>query len=203
MPISGFVTFDIVQGRTRSSSSAAFERGTWWLAARTSLHHDWYVEAGDLTTEQWKLLAQAAKWAKSHEKVFRFSRMIGGDPKKGEVYGFAAFDAGAGTLALRNPSDKERPFEGRLADLLDLSDSERPRAYQLRSVFGATEPLEGRRSATDTLRIELPAFAVAVFEVDEPTEHRLTDLDTTRMLKRGACVKNGKVSDTARQRKDF
>ena len=27
MPISGFVTFDIVQGRTRSSSRAAFERG--------------------------------------------------------------------------------------------------------------------------------------------------------------------------------
>ena len=104
MPISGFVTFDIVQGRTRSSSREAFERGAWWLAARTSLHHDWYVEAGDLTTQQWKLLAQAAKWAKAHEKVFRFGRMIGGDPRKGEVYGFAAFDAGAGTLALRNPS---------------------------------------------------------------------------------------------------
>ena len=84
--------------------------------------------------------------------------MIGGDPKKGEVYGFAAFDAGAGTLALRNPSDKPRRFEGRLADLLDLSDAERRRAYQLRGVFGATKPLEGRRSATDILRIELPAF---------------------------------------------
>ena len=57
MPISGFVTFDIVQGRTRSSSRAAFERGAWWLAARTSLHHDWYVEAGDLTAEEWRLLA--------------------------------------------------------------------------------------------------------------------------------------------------
>ncbi|MHB1034281.1 MAG: alpha-amylase family protein [Pirellulales bacterium] len=169
MPISGFVTFDIVQGRTRSSSRAAFERGAWWLAARTSLHHDWYVEAGDLTAEEWKVLAHAAKWAKSHETVFRLSRMIGGDPKKGEVYGFAAFEAGAGTLALRNPSDKQRWFEGRLADLLDLSDGERRRAYQLRGVFGATKPLEGRRAATDALRIKLPAFAVAVLEVDGRT----------------------------------
>ena len=94
---------------TPRSSREAFERGAWWLAARTSLHHDWYVEAGDLTTQQWKLLAQAAKWAKAHEKVFRFGRMIGGDPRKGEVYGFAAFDAGAGTLALRNPSGQAAP----------------------------------------------------------------------------------------------
>ena len=123
MPISGFVTFDIVHGRTQNSGRAAFERGVWWLAARTSLHHDWYLEAKDLTTEQWKLLARAAKWAKAHETVFRFSRMIGGNPKKAEIYGFAAFDDGAGTLAIRNPSDKPRRFESRLADLLDLSDA--------------------------------------------------------------------------------
>jgi hypothetical protein len=169
MPISGFVTFDMVQGRTGSSSREAFERGAWWLAARTSLHHDWYVEAGDLTAQQWTLLARAAKWAKMHETVFRFGRMIGGDPRRGEVYGFAAFDAGAGTLALRNPSDQQRQFESQLANLLDLSGRERRRTYQLRGVFGATKPLEGRRAATETLRIELPAFGIAVFEVEGRT----------------------------------
>ena len=153
MPISGFVTFDIVQGRTRSSSREAFERGAWWLAARTSLHHDWYVEAGDLTTDQWKLLAQAAKWAKAHEKVFRFGRMIGGDPRKGEVYGFAAFDAGAGTLALRNPSGQVRRFEGRLADLLDLSAARAPprlsTARRLRSDRAAGRAAAGLRYVAD------------------------------------------------------
>ena len=93
--------------------------------------------------------------------------MIGGDPRKGEVYGFAAFDAAAGTLALRNPSGQTRRFEGRLADLLDLSAAQRRRAYQLRGVFGATGPLAGRRPASDTLRIDLPAFAVTVLEVNE------------------------------------
>ena len=145
MPVSGFVTFDIVQGRTKSSSVEAFERGAWWLAARTSLHHDWYVEAGDFTTEQWRLLARVSQWAKAHERVFRFSRMIGGDPRRGEVYGFAAFDAGAGTLALRNPSAEPRTFVATLADLLDLSKAQRLRAYQLRGVFGPTRSLEGRQ----------------------------------------------------------
>ncbi|MBM3335612.1 hypothetical protein FJY63_13215, partial [Candidatus Sumerlaeota bacterium] len=60
MPMSAFVTFDIVQGRTKASSAKAFECGVWWLAARTSLHHDWYVQASDLTAEEWRLLARAA-----------------------------------------------------------------------------------------------------------------------------------------------
>ena len=74
--------------------------------------------------------------------------MIGGNPKKGEVYGFAAFDAGVGTLALRNPSDKQRLFEGRLADLLDLSDAERLRLSTAGRVWGdeaAGRPATGHR----------------------------------------------------------
>jgi hypothetical protein len=166
MPMSAFVTFDIVQGRTTGSSKTAFERGVWWLAARTSLHHDWYVQADDLSLAEWKLLARAALWAKKHESVFRWSRMIGGDPRNGEIYGFSAFDAGAGTLALRNPSDKTRAFEGSLADLLDLPMAARAHSYRLRGVYGATKPLEGERPATAPLRLELSPLGIAVFEVE-------------------------------------
>jgi len=166
MPTSAFVTFDIVQGRTTGSSKEAFERGAWWLAARTSLHHDWYVQPSDLSAEEWATLARAAKWAKGHEKVFRWSRMIGGDPGKGEVYGFAAFDGGAGTLALRNPTDKAQTFEASLADALDLPAATRSRSLRLRSVYGATQSLEGDHAATARLRVQLPPLAIAVFEVE-------------------------------------
>lgn len=166
MPMSAFVTFDIVQGRTTGSSKEGFERGVWWLAARTSLHHDWYVQASDLTGEEWKLLARAALWAKGHEKLFRWSRMIGGDPRQGEIYGFSAFDAGSGTLALRNPSDEPRSLESSLAELLDLPTRQRARSYRLHSVHGATRSLEGERPATAPLRVELPALNIAVFEVE-------------------------------------
>ena len=170
MPVSAFVTFDIVQGRTKSSSREAFERGAWWLAARTSLHHDWYVEASDLTPDEWRLLTRASQWAKTQQRVFRFSRMIGGDPRQGEVYGFAAFDAGAGTLALRNPGAEPRVFEGVLADVLGLSQAERQRTYVLNSVIGATDAAAGRREATAPLRVELPGLAIAVWEVASAAE---------------------------------
>jgi hypothetical protein len=166
MPVSAFVTFDIVQDRIAGNRDEVFERGFWWLAARTSLHHDWYFQASDLTLERWKMLARAARWARGHEQLFRFSRMAGGDPRRGEVYGFAAYDTGRGTLALRNPSAERRALESSLAELLELPAADRSRSFELRGVFGETAALAGRRRAAAPLRVELPPLEIAVFEVE-------------------------------------
>jgi hypothetical protein len=165
MPMSAFVTFDIVQDRISQGDDEAFERGFWWLAARTSLHHDWYVQATDLTLEQWKTLARAAHWAKQHERTFRFSRMIGGDPTRGEMYGFSAFDGRHGVLAMRNPSDEPGAVDGTLADWLLLPDKARGRDLRVRGVYGNTGRLDGSHTASAPLRIELAPFQIAVFEV--------------------------------------
>ena len=170
MPMSAFVTFDIVQDRIKGQSDEVFERGAWWLAARTSLHHDWYAQASDLTLERWKILARVARWAKRHEKVFRFSRMVGGDPGRGEIYGFSAYDDGRGTLALRNPGAEARSLEISLADLLGLGDADRRLSFALRGVFGETGRLEGVWPATKSMRVELPPLKIAVLEVG-PADH--------------------------------
>lgn len=166
VPMSAFVTFDIVQGRIAGNRDDVFERGIWWLAARTSLHHDWYIQASDLTPERWKMLARAARWAKSYEKLFQYSRMVGGDPGRGEIYGFSALDNGRGTLALRNPSAEPRTLQSTLAALLDLPEAARSRSFRLRSVFGETRALEGVHQAGVPFLIELPALATAVLEVE-------------------------------------
>jgi hypothetical protein len=167
MPVSAFVTFDIVQGRIHGNRDDVFERGCWWLAARTSLHHDWYIQASDLSLGRWKTLARAARWAKSHEKVFRFSRMVGGDPNQSELYGFSAFDNGQGTLALRNPSDARRVLENSLAKLLDLPESDEYPSFQLKGVYGDTKAWEGTLEGDAPLRIELPPLQIAVWEVEQ------------------------------------
>jgi hypothetical protein len=165
MPIGGFVTFDIVQHRIGGNSDRVFERGFWWLAARTSLHHDWYIQADDLTLERWKMLERAARWAREHEDVFRFGRMIGGDPARGEIYGFAAYDRGHGTLALRNPSGQPKGFDGNLAEILDLPKKDAGETYVLSSVFGLTRAIEGPRRAVDPMHLDLPPFEIAIVEV--------------------------------------
>ncbi|MBN1442176.1 MAG: hypothetical protein JXA90_05670, partial [Planctomycetes bacterium] len=166
MPASAFVTFDIVQHRIAGGDDAVFERGFWWLAARTSLHHDWYIQASDITLDQWKMLARAAKWAKGHEKLFRFGRMVGGDPSKAEVYGFSAWDGEKGTLALRNPSGEPRSLESSLGELLLLPRADESCALEVKGVHGETGQLAGKRGAGDPIELRLPPLAVAIFEVE-------------------------------------
>ncbi|KPJ57859.1 MAG: hypothetical protein AMS16_00530 [Planctomycetes bacterium DG_58] len=166
MPISAFVTFDIVQGRVSGGDDEVFERGCWWLAARTSLHHDWYIQASDLSLERWRILARVAKWARHHEKLFRWSRMVGGDPSRGEIYGFSAYDKGRATLALRNPSSETRTIEGSLDQWLDLPDAARRLSFRPKGVYGHTAALVGVHDAGATLRLELPPLSIAVFEVE-------------------------------------
>jgi hypothetical protein len=166
MPMSAFVIFDIVQDRIAGADDQIFERGFWWLAARTSLHHDWYIQASDLTLKQWKLLARTALWAKQHEQAFRFSRMVGGDPAQGEVYGFSAFDGQRGTLALRNPSDRSQPIQSTLSELLLLPESLRDRTLRLHGVYGQTKALEGTHRASAPFGIDLPGLEISVFEVE-------------------------------------
>ncbi len=165
VPVSAFVTFDVVQNRISGNRDDVFERGAWWLAARTSLHHDWYVQATDLSPERWKTLDRAARWGRTHEKLFQYGRMVGGDPGKGEIYGFSAFDKAGGTLALRNPSAGPRRLGVTLASLVDLPQALRTRTLILRGVYGETRALEGAHLPDAALDINLSPFAVAVLEI--------------------------------------
>jgi len=168
MPASAFVTFDLVAPRMLPADDDTLKRGFWWAAARTSLHHDWYLHPDDLTDMQWRALAEAARWAKLHEREFRFSRMIGGDIRQGEVYGFACFDGHTGTLALRNPSATANTLRGSMREWLDLSPAEERSSLKLTPVFGQTTALDGSHQATEDLRIELPRFGLAIYEISIP-----------------------------------
>jgi hypothetical protein len=119
------------------------------------------------------MLARAALWAKQYEKAFRFSRMVGGDPAKGEVYGFSAFDGQRGTLALRNPSDTSRHLQSTLSELLLLPESLRDRALRLHGVYGQTKALEGTRRASAPLGIDLLGLEISVFEVELEKSDRI------------------------------
>ena len=51
-------------------------------------------------------MAEAAKWSRSNADVLVDTHWIGGDPAKGEIYGWASWSKRKGILSLRNPHDK-------------------------------------------------------------------------------------------------
>ncbi len=70
-----------------------------------------YINAYRMNTHAWDCLADALKWAKSNENVMVDTHWIGGDPVKGEIYGFAAWSPEKAVLTLRNPSSEIKTFE--------------------------------------------------------------------------------------------
>jgi hypothetical protein len=64
-----------------------------------------YINPARMSDGAWDALAEAARWARAKADILADSHWIGGDPAQGEVYGFAAWRAGKGILALRNPDD--------------------------------------------------------------------------------------------------
>jgi hypothetical protein len=79
-----------------------------------------YIQPGKLTAEDWRVLAEAAKWSRANAQVLKDTHWIGGDPAKLEVYGWAAWTAGKGIVVLRNPSDKPQEFSIDVAKALEL-----------------------------------------------------------------------------------
>ena len=65
-----------------------------------------YVTPSLMTEQDWDALAEAAKWSRNNADVLVDTHWIGGDPAKGQIYGWASWSKRKGILSLRNPHDK-------------------------------------------------------------------------------------------------
>jgi len=65
-----------------------------------------YITPSLMRPQDWDALAEAAKWSRSNADVLLDTHWIGGDPAKGEIYGWASWSKKKGILSLRNPHDK-------------------------------------------------------------------------------------------------
>ncbi len=78
-----------------------------------------YITPSLLTSADWDVLAESARWSRQNAETLRDTHWVGGDPGQGEVYGWASWSAKKGILVLRNPTsttkeiriDVEKAFE--------------------------------------------------------------------------------------------
>nr|WP_233175613.1 enterotoxin [Dyella sp. ASV24] len=65
-----------------------------------------YITPDLLSTQDWDVLAEAARWSRTNAGVLKDVHWVGGDPGRLDVYGWAAWTPTKAILTLRNPSDK-------------------------------------------------------------------------------------------------
>jgi hypothetical protein len=125
-----------------------------------------YVTPSLLTERNWYTLAEAANWSRRNADPLVDTHWIGGDPRRLEVYGHAAWSARRGIISLRNPSDKPQSFAIDVARAFELPDGA-SRTYSARSPWVEGRPLApiALRAGTEH-KFDLRPFEVLTLEAD-------------------------------------
>jgi hypothetical protein len=123
-----------------------------------------YIQPARLTTNDWSVLAEAAKWARANADVLVDTHWIGGDPSKLEIYGYASWSPRKGILMLRNPDDQTREFALDVGMAFELPAGAAGK-WTLRSPWA--EDANQRPLAAEAgkpLKLALPPFEVIILE---------------------------------------
>jgi hypothetical protein len=125
-----------------------------------------YITPSRLTTRDWDVLAEAARWSRANEAVLKDTHWIGGDPGKLEVYGWASWNLQKGIVVLRNPSDHAQEFSLDVGRAFELPRNA-PRSYRANSPWAADKasaPMNLRAGHSN--RIHLEPFQVLTLEAE-------------------------------------
>lgn len=96
---------------TPGQDPASFRHEIRMAAGYSSGLGELYITPALMNPAAWDDLAEAIRWARSKQAVAVDSHWIGGDPRKQEIYGFAAWHpTQGGVLTLRNPDDQPQIF---------------------------------------------------------------------------------------------
>jgi hypothetical protein len=107
-PISNMMTHGIIKGTLEKlgGENEPLDKFTdeclLYLARGVSMW-ELYISPDILTESEWNAIAGSIHWAEENFDILKNTEMIGGDPAKGQTYGYAHFKGNRGILALRNP----------------------------------------------------------------------------------------------------
>ena len=168
-PLNALMTQGVAWSRHGSAAERDFDSKGFkddvraFFGSGTSLQ-ELYVQPQRLSTEDWRVLAAAAKWSRAHAGVLVDTHWIGGDPSKLEVYGYASWSQSQGTVMLRNPDDRPREFLLDLGPAFELP-AGAPAGYRLKSPWAEdADKKPPTAEAGRALKLVLQPFEVVIWE---------------------------------------
>lgn len=124
-----------------------------------------YLTPEMMDSRAWDDVAAALRLSHRRADILADAHWVGGDPARGEVYGYAAWRENRGaTLALRNPAATKRSISLRLSDFEPVVQ----RAIHLRAAYADQRVQELELRPDTPLSLETEPFEVLVFEADFP-----------------------------------
>jgi hypothetical protein len=169
-PLNSLMTQGVAYSRQGSAGDPTFDAAGFkddvhaFFGSGTGLQ-ELYIQPGKLTPEDWRVLAEAAKWSRANTDVLVDTHWIGGDPGKQQVYGYASWSARKGIVMLRNPDLQPHDYALDVAAAFELPRGGQTK-YLLKNPWAedASKPAL-RAEAGKPLPITLKPFEILVLDV--------------------------------------
>jgi len=123
-----------------------------------------YVTPQMMSPRAWDVLAECAKWSRANADVLVDVHWFGGDPGKGEIYGYAGWSPRKGILVLRNPADAAASITFDLASAFELPPGSAGEYSLARRWAQPGREVDVRLRADQPWTVEMAPFEVHVLE---------------------------------------
>ena len=135
-----------------------------------------YVSPSTMDSQLWQIVGEATRWGQENQGVLGKSVMVGGDPNRGEVYGYAHWKGDRGILCLRNPDVREQavvvPFD---KSVFHRGATDRP--FRGRVVYPYVEDLPLQFRSGESILLPVPGYTVMVIELGPGHAPQITPAD--------------------------
>jgi len=124
-----------------------------------------YIKPAALKDYDWDVISEGLHWARAVFGTFKRSRMHGGNPKAGEVYGYTAWSESQGYVSIHNPGAAGRKYRFVLDRAFGLLPDSGP--FNLSSpIAESTEGLAGTYKYGDAISLELKPREIRILNFD-------------------------------------
>lgn len=137
-----------------------FERYLYMCLMRGTGFVELYFSPSMFDKERWRIAAKVLEWAEQNFEILNKSQYFGGEPSKGEVYGYYAYNGQKAFIAVRNPSNRERNYP-----LINYELSFDERDYEIKQFY----PFQGEKvccHAKIAHNIKLAPYELKIFELE-------------------------------------
>ncbi len=168
-PLSALMTHGIIKGKRNRLGGKEETLREWadYVAlyyGRGVLLKELYVSPELLDEDQWRALGTSTRWAVDNWRTLQYTKMFGGDPRKGQPYGYAHFSGTHGIIALRNPSYRAMTLRVPVDESTGYrGDHEGP--FAVREIYPAHRGRSVKLTAGGKNEITLPPCSVALLEL--------------------------------------
>lgn len=171
IPIADFMTHGILYSKRKPFTNFNDIIDDWanyvvMYYARGTTVKELYITHDLLSEKEWEVLGKATKWAVENQENLLRTVFIGGDPSKGEAYGYISWNDNKAILTVRNPQRLKQsiniPFDQ------SVYYSGKPgESFKAKCIYPFVEQMPWKLNSGEVFSLEIPGDCVQVFEIEK------------------------------------